>query len=151
LESNQGTTQPKPGDIFQGCLCSYEGAMSEDPTKDLTAVEMLRLLLADVRDMKDRLGALESVTEDVGSKLAALETLVEDRFKDTRPIWQTVNQRTERMEMRIERIEDTLIHLREQVGTLARRELEREATQSLLSSRVSDLESRARDSERRTN
>jgi hypothetical protein len=35
--------------------------MSEDPTQHLTAVEMLRLILADVRDMKTRLGALNSI------------------------------------------------------------------------------------------
>ena len=85
--------------------------MPEDPTRDLTAVEMLRLLLADVRDMKGRLGALEtkvaalkSETQGVVSRLVALETLVEDRFKDTRPIWQSINERTERIEVHIDRI-----------------------------------------------
>jgi hypothetical protein len=87
----------------------------------------------------------------VESRLTALETLVEDRFKDTRPIWQAINERTERMEARIDRIEEALILLKEQMGMLARRELEREAMQSLLSTRVTELENRARDGERRTN
>lgn len=38
--------------------------MTDDPTKDLTTDEMLRALLADVRDVKDRLAKLESVAED---------------------------------------------------------------------------------------
>jgi hypothetical protein len=123
--------------------------MNEDPTRDLTAVEMLRLVLADVRDMKDRLGAIESATQGVESRLAAIETLVEDRFKDTRPIWQAINQRTERIEARTESIEGILIDLKEQIGRLAHRDLEREAMQLRLSSRITDLENRARDGERR--
>lgn len=125
--------------------------MSEDPTKDLTAVEMLRLLLANVRDMKAR--------------LTALETCVEDRFKDTRPIWEAINKRTEIIEAqatetnawlndlaeRMERVEGTLIDMKEQIGRLAVRDLERDAVQSRLASRVTDLENRARDGERRTN
>jgi len=117
--------------------------MSEDPTKDLTAVEMLRLLLADVRDMKSRLGAVET-------ELAALRSTAEDRFKDTRPIWQAINQRTERMEARIERIEDTLIDLKEQMHAPAGREFELTGAQSRPSSRVTALENRARDGERRS-
>jgi chromosome segregation ATPase len=68
--------------------------MTDDPTKDLTAVEMLRLVLTDVREMKTRLGAVED-------RLGALEALVEDRLKDTRPIWQAINQRTENIEKEI--------------------------------------------------
>jgi chromosome segregation ATPase len=127
--------------------------MSEDLTKDLTAVEMLRLLLADVRDMKAR--------------LTALEARVEDRFKDTRPIWEAINKRTELIEKRIEAqaaetnarldaltdraasIEGTLIDIKEQIGRLAARDPERDATQSRLSSRIASLEDRARDGERR--
>jgi hypothetical protein len=78
-----------------------ENANTSDLTQDLTAVEMLRLVLADVRDIKARVGALEAI--------------VEDRLKDTRPIWQTINQRTERIEegqkdaaARLDRIERQL-------------------------------------------
>jgi hypothetical protein len=49
---------------------------SKDPTQDLTAVEMLRLVLADVRDMKARLSSLESETRGVASRLTTLETEV---------------------------------------------------------------------------
>ena len=58
--------------------------MTEDPTKDLTTDEILRLILNRLTGVETRLGALES--------------LVEDRLKDTRPIWQAINARTERIE-----------------------------------------------------
>jgi hypothetical protein len=127
--------------------------MSEDPTQDLpiqdlSAVEMLRLVLADVRDMKTRLGSLESAVAGMDSRLTTLETeivalksTVEDRFKDTRPIWQAINERTERMEIRLDRIDETM-------QMLAGRELELASVQSRLSSRVTALE-RARENERR--
>jgi hypothetical protein len=54
--------------------------MIDDPTQDLTAVDMLRLALADVRGIKAGLGAVEAGQ-------AALQATVEDRLKDTRPIW----------------------------------------------------------------
>jgi hypothetical protein len=120
--------------------------MSEDPTKDLTAVEMLRLVLADVRDIKARLATLEARVEDrfgaVETELATLRVTVDDRFKDTRPIWQAINQRTERME-------ETLLDMKEQMHALTGRELELVGAQSRLSSRVTALENRARDGERR--
>lgn len=63
--------------------------MSEDPTKDLTAVEMLRAVLADVRDMKARLGAVEdgivTFKVTVDDRLSALESAAEDRARETRP------------------------------------------------------------------
>lgn len=72
--------------------------MTEDPTKDLTTDEKLNRILdamagmkAEMASMNDRLGAVES-------RLGALESLVEDRFRDTRPIWQAINARTERIE-----------------------------------------------------
>lgn len=114
--------------------------MSEDsPTSDLTAAEMLRLVLADVREMKNKLGALDSIE----SRLAALESLVDDRFKDTRPIWQAINERTERMDARLDRIDETM-------QMLAGRELELATMQARLASRVTALE-RANEGERRTN
>ena len=38
--------------------------MTDDPTQDLTAVEMLRLVLSDVRDIKARVATLEAQNED---------------------------------------------------------------------------------------
>ncbi|MGH9755328.1 MAG: hypothetical protein ACREA2_21325 [Blastocatellia bacterium] len=47
--------------------------LSEDPTKDLTAVEMLRLLLADVRDIE---------RDAVQSRLSSRIASPEDRARD---------------------------------------------------------------------
>lgn len=85
--------------------------MSEDPTKDLTTDEILRLILNRLTDLETRFGALEA--------------LVEDRLKDTRPIWQAINARTER-------IENTLLDMKEQMRELAHRDLELHAAQSRL-------------------
>jgi hypothetical protein len=60
--------------------------------------------------VEGKLGAVET-------RLGALEALIEDRVKDTRPIWQAISARTER-------IEDTLLDTREQMRELAHRDLE---------------------------
>ena len=53
--------------------------MSEDPRRDLppqdlTADTMLRLALADVRDMKTRFGPLESMVASMDFKLLSMDT-----------------------------------------------------------------------------
>lgn len=111
--------------------------MTDDPTKDLTAVEMLRLLLTDVRDMKGGLGQVET-------RLGALESSAEDRARETRP----------KLDLIIKTISDLreeMIDMKEQMRLLASRELELSGVYSRLSSRVATLEDRARDGERQTN
>ncbi len=75
--------------------------MTEDPTEDLTTDEILRTLLAYVR-------ALMADMQDVKTRLGALESLVEERLKDTRPIWQAISKRTER-------IEETLLDIKGEI------------------------------------
>lgn len=112
--------------------------MSEDnPTADLTNGEILermaadvRMLVADMREVKERLGALESAAED--------------RARETRP----------KLDLIIKAVSDTreeMIDIKEQMRLLAGRELELSSVYSRLSSRVTALEDRARDGERRTN
>lgn len=65
--------------------------MTNDPTKNLTMDEILRALLADVRDMKARLGALDAQAED--------------RSRETRPkldliIKEVVDVRTDLSELK---------------------------------------------------
>jgi hypothetical protein len=126
-----------------------EPAAGESANNEQTASELFDSALAtiDVRDMKARLSSLESETRGVTSRLTTLETevvalksTVEDRFKDTRPMWQAINERTERIEARLDRIDETM-------QMLAGHELELAAVQSRLSSRVTALE---RENERRT-
>jgi outer membrane murein-binding lipoprotein Lpp len=101
---------------------------TSDLTQDLSAVEMLRLVLSDVRDIKARVGALEAV--------------VEDRLKDTRPIWQAINERTERIEegqrdaaARLDRIERQLKVMTQDVMAVR-------TDQQRIEERMDDLERR---------
>ena len=60
---------PVTTSTFQGRRMSEDSTQNlsteNDSSKDLTAVEMLRLVLADVRHMKTRLGALETLLKIV--------------------------------------------------------------------------------------
>jgi hypothetical protein len=118
--------------------------MTDDPTKDLTDSEKLNLILSKLSNVESRLSNVET-------RLATLELIVEDRLKDTRPIWQAINVRTER-------IEGTLIQVRDQMAQLAYDNLEvarLSATlihsQQRLFTRVGDLENRVSENERRLN
>lgn len=73
--------------------------MNEEVTKDLTADEKLDLILS-------RLTGLDT-------RLTGLEERVEDRLKDTRPMWQVIHAQTEKLvqqygqfDERLGRIED---------------------------------------------
>ncbi len=60
-------------------------------TTDLTTNEILRQILARLTDVE--------------TELATLRATVDDRLKDTRPIWQAINARTERMEAQLRTID----------------------------------------------
>jgi chromosome segregation ATPase len=81
---------------------------------------MLRLVLADVRDIKARVAALEAGQ-------AALQATVDDRLRDTRPLWQEINARTERIEegqtdaaARLDRVEARLDGIEQETRTIRR-------------------------------
>src|SRR2546428_9680405 len=72
--------------------------MPEDPTKDLTIDEMLRALLADMREVKGR--------------LSALETQGEDGVKTTRPLLnQLIKEMTDTRDMLTARIDTLTDHV----------------------------------------
>jgi septal ring factor EnvC (AmiA/AmiB activator) len=79
---------------------------TSDPTRDLTAADMLRIVLAEVREMRDR--------------LSVIEVVIEERLKDTRPIWQAINERTERIEARLEAVEKDLSEARKDLRRMDR-------------------------------
>jgi DNA repair ATPase RecN len=107
----------------------------DESTQGLSAVEMLRLVLTDVRDMKSSLTNIESRLIVVENGLSTLQSTVDDRLKDTRPIWSMINDRTER-------IEEMLSQMKDQMRELAYSDLEMKGQQSRLSQRMSDLENR---------
>jgi N-methylhydantoinase B/oxoprolinase/acetone carboxylase alpha subunit len=94
--------------VEEGEAMTNEPDNTSDLTQDLSAVEMLRLVLADVRDIKARVSALEAGQ-------AELRAIVDDRLKDTRPIWQAINERTERIEEEIRRVRREMGLLREDI------------------------------------
>lgn len=102
--------------------------MSEDNTKDLTDAEKLDSILSGLANLETRLGNVES-------GLAALQAIVEDRFKDTRPLWEVINARTERME-------ETLAQVKDQMAQLAYDNLQLRASQQRQNARISELENR---------
>src|SRR5262249_35014918 len=97
-------------------------------TNNLTDSEKIDLLIRE-------LALLKAIVEGLFDGVSQRIDKIEDRFKDAPNIWQSINARTER-------IEATLLDMKEQIGTLARRDLERDAALSRLSSRISDVENR---------
>ena len=74
--------------------------MNEDVTKKLTADEKLDLILSDLGQVKAR--------------LTALEERVEDRLKDTRPIWQAIHAQTEKLVQQYAQLDERLGRVEEQ-------------------------------------
>lgn len=102
--------------------------MTEDNTKDLTADEMLRALLADMRDVKDRLGKLESQAEDRSRETRPKLDLIIKELSDAREEIRDVAARLDRIESRFETLAMDVVDVR--------------AAQRRLGDRVSEIERR---------
>jgi len=63
----------------------------------------LAVLKTDMQDVKLRVGGLENNLVHFGSKLQSLEQKLEERLQDTRPIWQAVLERLDKMEAKQEK------------------------------------------------
>jgi chromosome segregation ATPase len=92
-----------------------------NPTADLTDRELLQAIL---------------------QRLGALETLVDDRLKDTRPLWQGINQRLERIEEGQKDAVNRLDRIERRLDQLALDVLDVRADQRRLDGRMDDLERR---------
>jgi chromosome segregation ATPase len=93
----------------------------DTPTSDLTIDEKLDRIL---------------------SRLGALEALVDDRLKDTRPLWQGINQRLERIEEGQKDAVNRLDRIERRLDQLALDVLDVRADQRRLDGRMDDLERR---------
>jgi sirohydrochlorin ferrochelatase len=102
--------------------------MTDDPTQDLNAVDLLRLVLADVRQMKDQIGALQAI--------------VDDRLKDTRPIWQAIGARTERIEESQKDVANRLDRIERQLRVLTQDVMAVRTDQQRIEDRMDDLDRR---------
>jgi chromosome segregation ATPase len=92
-----------------------------NPTADLTDRELLQAIL---------------------QRLGALEALVDDRLKDTRPLWQGINQRLERIEEGQKDAVNRLDRIERRLDQLALDVLDVRADQRRLDGRMDDLERR---------
>ena len=130
--------------------------MNEENTADLTQDEKLDLILAEVRDLKVRVTAVEgrlTAVEDrqvaLEARQAAFEATVGDRLLDTRPLWEVISARTEMIVERVTRIEgqnsqmaETLRQIDSKLEVLTHDVLDVRAAQRILASRVYALEQR---------
>lgn len=96
-------------------------------------IEMLRSLTLKSESTENRLSALET-------KFSALETKVEERIKDTRPLWESVQIRLVELRDGQERIEQKIVLLDRKVDLLNKELFEMRAEHSLLHDRVERLE-----------
>ncbi len=71
--------------------------MNEGNTKELTVDEKLDLMLIEARRTNDRLTGVETEVASLNTRFTKLEEKVEDRLKDTRPIWQAIHAQTEKI------------------------------------------------------
>ena len=95
--------------------------MSEDITKKLTADEKLDLLLSrtgqmetEMEQIKTEIGQTKAVVLSVDSRLTALEGRVEERLRDTRPIWQAIHAQTEKLVQQYAQLDERLGRVKEQ-------------------------------------
>jgi chromosome segregation ATPase len=102
--------------------------MADDPTKDLTDSEKLNRILADLADVKTRLGALESTAEDRSRDTRPKLDLIIKELSDAREEIRDVAARLDRIEARFETLAIDVMDVR----TVQRR----------LGDRVSELERR---------
>ncbi len=114
--------------------------MSEEITKDLTQDEKLDLILS-------RLTAIETRLTAVEDRNASLEAKVDERLRDTRPIWEAIQAQNERIIERVTRIEEqnaemakTLRLIEKQQGLLNRDFLRFRGEQEVLEDRIHALE-----------
>jgi chromosome segregation ATPase len=92
---------------------------------------------ADTADLTDR-----ELLQAILRRLDGLEALVDDRLKDTRPLWQGINQRLERIEASLEVIERESKTARREMGLLREDIRGERLHRAELAERIEDLERR---------
>lgn len=123
--------------------------MNEENTANLTQDEKLDLILAEVRDLKVRVTAVEGRQAALEDRQASFEAKVGDRLLDTRPLWEVINARTEMLVEQVAEIKaqnaqmiETLRQIESKLEVLTHDVLDVRAAQRILASRVYALEQR---------
>lgn len=114
-----------------------EDANTAEIPGNLDAAQMLRLILTDVREIKIKAAAIDV-------RLTTLEKNVEDRFKDTRPNWQLIDERTQRIEDRLSVMSEDLKVIRRDIGLLREDIWNERGARAELAERVNDIEKERR-------
>jgi len=115
--------------------------MSEDPTRNLNEAKLDRLLsiveriLSDVETLKSDVEALKADNQELKQRLLALEDRVDARLRETRPIWEAVLLRLDKIEIEVKKNQAEVRLLAGDIIDIRVREMDREK-------RISDLEQR---------
>jgi len=100
--------------------------MTEEDTKDLTDSEKLNLILAELADLRDW--------------RAKVDAFIEDRSRDTRPLWEVIHAQTEKLLEQNKQIVETLHQVESKLELLTDDVMNVRAAQRILAGRVSALE-----------
>jgi hypothetical protein len=117
---------------------------SDDLTKPLENGNLARILdeISGLRaEFRTELGQVRSDLKALDGRVESLDNKVEERMKDTRPLWEGVQ--TQIKELRQELHDDMSKGFRDlgrQVGVLSKRTLELEATQVDFADRLATIE-----------
>jgi chromosome segregation ATPase len=128
--------------------------MSDDPTNNLRSGDKLDQLIRLVQSVdqrlqrvESRLDRLETRLENVETRLNDLETKVDERLKETRPIWEAVLSQLQQLDARINKLSDDLSSglrkVERKIEILNDNFLRLAGDQRDLLLRVEDLESKA--------
>lgn len=96
--------------------------MEEEPTKQLPGASPFeRQVLRELRALRSDIAALDTRLTALERGLTSLEEKVDARLRETRPIWEAVQLRLERMDMKLDKVIQDLYETRTDVGLLDKR------------------------------
>ena len=87
-----------------------------------------------------RFDALDARLNEIDSRLTTLEEKVDQRLKETRPIWEQVLNRLDKVEERLSEVDDSLRNVGRKFDVVAQDLLEVRADQRHLDNRLDKLE-----------
>jgi len=102
--------------------------MAEENTKDLTDSEKLNLILAELADLKEW--------------RAKVDAFIDDRSRDTRPLWEIIHAQTEKLIEQNALIVETLRHVETKLNVLTIDVMDIRTVQQVMGARLSALEQR---------
>ncbi|HYN84424.1 MAG TPA: hypothetical protein VER32_04180 [Pyrinomonadaceae bacterium] len=86
--------------------------MSEQTTQSLNGGDSFETrVLAEFVNLNNRMTSFEARLGSIDARLTALGEKVETRLHDTRPIWEAVLERLEKVETRLEKVGTKLDHV----------------------------------------